>query len=143
MASVISIENHLSLSKHTLSNRILIGRWAEELVSLYIVSKGFQLLDRNIYTKFGEADIIALNISKNSHRLIEVRCKVLSINNNLNEDLISLSLPRRKRFKLRCLALYLGYKYSELVVDFALVLIDKNTQKVRLLYTKDIFTYFA
>jgi putative endonuclease len=36
-----------------------IGNIAEERVSKYLKTKGYKIIDRNFYTKFGEIDIIA------------------------------------------------------------------------------------
>ena len=36
-----------------------IGEWGEKLAEEYLISKGYQLLDRNYRTPYGEIDIIA------------------------------------------------------------------------------------
>jgi putative endonuclease len=36
-----------------------IGTWGEKLAEEYLISKGYQVMDRNYRTPYGEIDIIA------------------------------------------------------------------------------------
>lgn len=36
-----------------------IGRWGEEKAAQYMISRGYQIIDRNVRTPYGEIDIIA------------------------------------------------------------------------------------
>jgi len=37
-----------------------IGKWGEDLAAAYLEGKGYFILDRNVYTSYGEIDIITL-----------------------------------------------------------------------------------
>ena len=39
--------------------RQALGRWGENLASEYLQKKGYQILDRNARTEFGEIDLVA------------------------------------------------------------------------------------
>lgn len=49
----------------------IIGDFGEKLACDYLKSKGYEILDRNVYSRFGEIDIIA----KNNEYIIFVEVK--------------------------------------------------------------------
>ena len=46
--------------------RRTLGRWGENLASRYLKERGYQIIDRNVHTSYGEIDIIALQSVKNA-----------------------------------------------------------------------------
>ncbi len=40
------------------SHNIQVGRWGEDLATNYLKNKGYEILDRNVHTPYGELDII-------------------------------------------------------------------------------------
>lgn len=42
------------------SSRQVTGRLGEELAAQYLVTKGYSILERNVRTRFGEIDLVAL-----------------------------------------------------------------------------------
>ena len=40
-------------------NTTLLGRWGEEQAARYLESKGYRIVTRNLYSRWGEIDIIA------------------------------------------------------------------------------------
>ncbi len=40
-----------------------LGSWGEQAVAIFLEQHGYQILERNARTKYGEIDIIALQIS--------------------------------------------------------------------------------
>ena len=50
------------------------GDEAEELVYLYMIGKGFEVFERNFYTRYGEIDLIAIK-DKTLH-FVEVKSSV-------------------------------------------------------------------
>jgi len=42
-----------------MSYRKDVGDWGERIASDYLISNGYQILERNFYTRYGEIDIVA------------------------------------------------------------------------------------
>lgn len=97
------------------------GNIAEERACEYLVSLGYRIIDRNVYTRFGEIDIIALK--DNVLHFVEVKSGVTyesAVNN----------ITRSKLQKLiRTLQTYLQQK--KLNVDYcidALIVSDESIE---------------
>ena len=56
-------------------NNMEVGRWGEEIASVYLEQKGYLIVDRNFYTPEGEIDLIALREEKEERILIFVEVK--------------------------------------------------------------------
>ena len=52
-----------------------IGKWGEGLAAAYLVEKGYLILDQNVYTSYGEIDIIALQVIDSEKYLVFVEVK--------------------------------------------------------------------
>ncbi len=52
-----------------------IGKWGEGLAAAYLEEKGYLILDQNIYTSYGEIDIIALQVIDSEKYLVFVEVK--------------------------------------------------------------------
>lgn len=50
-----------NISKDTIphSSNVCKGKWGEELAAGYLKDKGYQIIFRNFYSKYGELDIVA------------------------------------------------------------------------------------
>jgi putative endonuclease len=42
-----------------MARRQTIGRWGEEVAAQFLQEKGYEILQRNVYTPYGELDIVA------------------------------------------------------------------------------------
>lgn len=42
-----------------MGNRQSVGRWGENLAAEYLQSQGYAILERNVYTPYGEIDLVA------------------------------------------------------------------------------------
>ena len=52
-----------------------IGKWGEGLAAAYLEEKGYLILDQNVYTSYGEIDIIALQVIDSEKYLVFVEVK--------------------------------------------------------------------
>ena len=54
------------------------GKYFEELAYKYLIKKGYKIIHRNIYSRFGEIDILCIkdnkfNYSRSKRRKIQIR----------------------------------------------------------------------
>ncbi len=62
--------------KENMANRNkIIGKWGEDLAAVYLEEKGYLILDRNVYTSYGEIDIITLQEYEDEKYLVFVEVK--------------------------------------------------------------------
>lgn len=52
-----------------------IGKWGEDLAAAYLEGKGYLILDRNVYTSYGEIDIITLQDYEDEKYLVFIEVK--------------------------------------------------------------------
>ncbi len=52
-----------------------IGKWGEGLAAAYLEERGYLILDQNVYTLYGEIDIIALQVIDSEKYLVFVEVK--------------------------------------------------------------------
>ncbi len=52
-----------------------IGKWGEDLAAAYLEGKGYLILDRNVYTSYGEIDIITLHDYEDEKYLVFIEVK--------------------------------------------------------------------
>lgn len=88
-----------------------LGRWGEELAAHHLVEKGYSLLEKNVYSKHGEIDLIMLD----GETLVFVEVKTRS---QLTYGTPAESVTRRKQQKLRELALAYLQKQDRFYPDF-------------------------
>jgi putative endonuclease len=60
------------------SHRRTLGQWGESLAADYLNEKGYRILDKNVYSKYGELDIIALENTRDGDVLVFVEVKTRS-----------------------------------------------------------------
>ncbi len=68
-----------------------IGQAGEKLALTYLINKGYQILEHNYFSKFGEVDIIASY--ENTIIFFEVKTRNSSVNNALS----SISVKKQKK----------------------------------------------
>lgn len=94
------------LGKPVLScNNKEIGRCGEDLAALYLESKGFEILERNWCSPFGEADIIAED--NGMLVLVEVKTRVTQADDGEVAPEIAVNYRKRSRYEKLAL-LYLA-----------------------------------
>ena len=105
-----------------------VGKWAEEIVSQWLIVKGWQILHRRWNCRYGEIDIIARSSHKSSTKtnntLIFVEVKSRGKNNWDQNGLLSIN--EKKQAKLRLageifLARYPQYYEYDCRFDVALL----------------------
>ncbi|MED1785243.1 YraN family protein [Brevibacillus fortis] len=91
--------------------RRLLGQRGEQLAESYLVSKGLRIVDRNVRTKRGEMDLIALD--GNCLVFIEVRTRSSQFYGTASE-----SITWKKKQKLRELAIEYLQKNAQPIPAF-------------------------
>ncbi|EJL30035.1 YraN family protein [Brevibacillus sp. BC25] len=91
--------------------RRLLGQRGEQLAESFLVNKGFRIVDRNVRTKRGEMDLIALD--GNCLVFIEVRTRSSQFFGTAGE-----SITWKKKQKLRELAIEYLQKTSQPIPAF-------------------------
>lgn len=56
-------------------NKKLLGRWGEELASKYLEDQGYEILERNVRTPYGEIDLVACLEQPDSCTIVLVEVK--------------------------------------------------------------------
>jgi putative endonuclease len=93
----------------------IIGLWGENLAASYLTEKGYRILDRNVYTPYGEIDIIALQECQGERHLIFVEVKTrTSLEFGHPEDAVT---KRKQEHLLAAIGSYLQ-RNSELDYDW-------------------------
>jgi putative endonuclease len=73
--SIYLKQEHFSYNNESMEQRNLlrkkIGQWGEELASRFYENKGYTILARNVYTSYGEIDLIA----RKSYEVVFVEVK--------------------------------------------------------------------
>lgn len=80
-------------------NRRELGQRGEEIAATYLREKGLRIIERNVQTKHGEIDIVA--IDRETLVFVEVKTR-----RQIKYGLPVESIHRKKQQKLRELALY-------------------------------------
>jgi len=109
-----------------------IGNSGEEIACIFLEKKGFKIIDRNVYKKTGELDIVARNIQSNKVHVIEVK----TVRGNYESVRISPieNMTRRKIIKLQKTALlYMQHKHiSDWQIDAIFIWIDSYKQRTQI-----------
>lgn len=79
-----------------------LGSYAEGLAVAYLLQQGFEILERNYNTRFGEVDIVG------RHADVLVFAEVKSRRTEAVEDLEYLMSPTKRRRIIRCAKTYLS-----------------------------------
>jgi putative endonuclease len=82
------------------AQRQRVGRAAEDLVAARLASRGWELLERNARTRYGELDVVALD----GDALVFVEVKAGRTGSAFGPERPVLSVDRRKQLRIRRLA---------------------------------------
>lgn len=113
------------------------GDRGEEIASVFLVKQGFRIIERNHWRKWGEIDIVAINLKDNSYHFVEVKTVLKNLAVFRPDDdggyspTDNITYEKKKRFS-RVIQTYLvEHKLEECdwQADVALVYIDKNNDK--------------
>lgn len=88
------------LAQHVTHARQKIGARAEQLVANRLAATGWEIVERNARTRFGELDIVALD----DRTLVFVEVKAGREHNDFGPERPVLSVDRRKQQRVRRLA---------------------------------------
>lgn len=102
-------------SRH--SSNVNKGKWGEELAAGFLRDKGYQIVFRNFYTKYGELDIVA----KKSNLLlfVEVKTRTQDYYGTPGE-----SVDRRKRQHMTYAANFFIQRFGFQNIDFRFDVIE-------------------
>ncbi|HEY0392679.1 MAG TPA: YraN family protein [Solirubrobacterales bacterium] len=118
-----------------------IGRAAEDLAAAQLVGSGWQIVERNARTRFGELDIVALD----GHTLVFVEVKAGREHAAFGPERPILGVDRRKQQRVRRLATaWMGERrdaphYTEIRFDAIGVTFDNAGRLVDLEHIKGAF----
>jgi putative endonuclease len=82
------------------AQRQRIGRAAEDLVAARLAERGWELVERNARTRYGELDLVALD----RHTLVFVEVKAGRAGSAFGPERPVLGVDRRKQLRVRKLA---------------------------------------
>lgn len=111
-----------------------IGRAAEDLVATQIVERGWDLVERNARTRYGELDIVALD----GETLVFVEVKAGRAGSAFGPERPVLGVDRRKQLRVRKLAIaWMSERrrvrpYSAIRFDAVGVTFNRNGQVIDL-----------
>lgn len=109
------------------------GKLGEDLATLELRKKGYEILERNFSNKFGEIDIIAKD--KNILVFVEVKTKK-GEEFGMPEEMIS----KGKLFKIRNMAnLYMKRNDLPCRIDVVAVVLDQNDEVQRLTHYENVY----
>jgi putative endonuclease len=118
-----------------------IGRAAEDLVAARLASAGWELLERNVRTRYGELDIVALD----GDTLVFVEVKAGRMGSAFGPERPVLSIDWRKQLRIRRLATaWMSERrgvrrYAEIRFDAVGVSFDRGGRLVDLEHIENAF----
>ncbi|HET7573546.1 MAG TPA: YraN family protein [Solirubrobacterales bacterium] len=121
--------------------RLKIGRAAEDLVAGRLAAAGWEIVERNARTRFGELDIVALD----SGTLVFVEVKAGRAGSAFGPERPVLAVDRRKQLRVRRLATaWMGERrdapfYAEIRFDAVGVTFDRAGRPVDVEHIRGAF----
>lgn len=115
-----------------------IGKLGERAVELFLVKQGFEIIETNYCSKYGEIDLIARDVSRRTIHFIEV--KAASFDSSVSCETVSIrpeeNMTREKirKFK-RVVEVYLAQKRlqnTDWQLDLYVVYLDQSNKKAKL-----------
>ncbi len=114
------------------------GEFSEDMACDYIAARGFEIIERNFRTRYGEIDIIASDIANNSTVFIEVKAR-RGFNFGLPEE----SLTQKKIMKIIKTAFYYlnSRNHSTENIRFDVITIKKDKNNYVINHIKNAFEH--
>jgi putative endonuclease len=118
-----------------------IGRAAEQLVAARLAASGWEIVERNARTRFGELDIVA----REDETLVFVEVKAGRVDSAFGPERPVLGVDRRKQLQVRRLAsAWMGERrdapyYAEIRFDAVGVTVDRAGRTVDVEYIRGAF----
>jgi len=118
-----------------------IGRAAEDLVAARLGASGWEIVERNARTRFGELDIVA----RDGRTLVFVEVKAGRANSSFGPERPVLGVNRRKQLQVRKLATAWiaqnrgALRYADIRFDAIGVSFDRNDQAVEIEHLRGAF----
>src|SRR3989338_829027 len=100
------------------------GKWAEDIAAHFLQHKGFEILDRNFNTRFGEIDIIALD-TRNDESTVFVEVKFRGKGSYLLPE-ETLAVKKQQRLKIAA-AIYMNrFGLADSAVRFDVICVSRD-----------------
>ncbi|MCX7548497.1 YraN family protein [Xanthomarina sp. F1114] len=115
-----------------------LGEWGEEFAANYLLTKGYEILERNYFYDRAEVDIIASPKERDSIVCVEVKTR----NSDVFGDPQSFVTQGKIKLLVKAMDTYMVTNNITLEVRFDIIAIIKNKSKEELTHYKDAFYYF-
>jgi len=121
-------------------NNIKIGKLGESYAEKFLQTQGYEIINKNFYTRFGEIDLIAINRASHSSQLIFIEVKTRT------SDVFGLpqeSITYKKRTKMLKTALHFINSSTQNLpriwrMDALAVKLTKNLKLIEIKHFKNI-----
>ena len=117
-----------------------LGDLGEEIAANYLKNKGYKILARNYQKPWGEIDIVARNVSRETLVFIEVKSQKMALQSHLPEE--NVHYFKKKRLEKAVLSYLAENKYPEETdwqIDVIAVEIDLKTRKANVRHIPNAF----
>ncbi|HET7509819.1 MAG TPA: YraN family protein [Solirubrobacterales bacterium] len=117
------------------------GQIAEDLVAARLAASGWEIVERNARTRYGELDIVA----RDNHTLVFIEVKAARAGTSFGPERPILSIDHRKQRQVRRLATAWMQEwrdlppYDEIRFDAVGVTLDRSDRAVEVDYIKGAF----
>lgn len=115
-----------------------IGKLGEEIAFKYLQEKGYQILEQNYYSRWGELDIIAVKANKLS--FIEVKTRVGDQFGKPHDSVTKFKILHLKR-PIQYYLLKNNYKKSKLSLDVVSVVLNEDQSVKTLKHFENVGTF--
>jgi len=139
----LRLKNQKLVSGSTRTHKQKVGKLGEDIACRYLVERGFWIIERNFWRKWGEIDIIASR--KNLLHFIEVKTVSSDFGKDDGDSIDAYRPeenvhPRKLKRLARTVATYLAGRNDdpEWQFDVVVVFIDRDAKKARIRYLEDI-----
>lgn len=109
------------------------GERGEDIASLYLTKKGYEILERNYRTKYSEIDIIARK--EKQIVFVEVRTKTNEMFGTPEE---TVKAKKKRKLKLGALFYAQRYSYDFYRIDLICIILGEDNKASRLTHYEDI-----
>lgn len=123
-----------------ITERRKLGDLGEEIAANHLKSKGYRILARNYQKPWGEIDIIAQNVSRETLVFVEVKSQKIGQETLLPEE--NVHYFKKKRLEKAVLSYLAENKYPEETdwqIDVIAVEIDLKTRKANIRHIPNAF----